>query len=165
MTMTVDELSRRTGVAANTIRYYTRIGLLRPDRHPANGYRLFDEADVKRLVFIGKAKRLGISLSEIRSLIRTAEGGGSTCALVRTIVAERAVEVRRQIADLEALHHDMNVALVAWKELPDGPHGNGSICPLIEAFVPTRSAGRPHGLNRSTRVSSALVTSTAEAVD
>jgi MerR family transcriptional regulator, Zn(II)-responsive regulator of zntA len=157
MSMTVDDLSRRTGVTANTIRYYTRIGLLRPHRHPANGYRLFDETDFKLLLFIGKAKRLGLSLSEIQGLIRTAEAGGPTCAMARTIVAQRALEVRRQIADLEALHHDMNVALGAWESQSDDARGDGSICPLIEAFVPTRPGAAHRDGNQSTKVSSRLV--------
>ena len=45
MTMRVEDLSRRTGIAGNTIRYYTRIGLLRPRRQSSNGYRLFSEND------------------------------------------------------------------------------------------------------------------------
>jgi MerR family transcriptional regulator, Zn(II)-responsive regulator of zntA len=160
MSMTVEDLSRRTGVPANTIRYYTRISLLEPGRHPSNGYRLFCEADIKRLVFIGKAKWLGLSLSEIRNLIHTAEAGGSACALARTIVARRAVEVRRQIADLEALHTEMKAALGVWETLPDGPRDAHSICPIIESVVPAhRDRGHRAG------VSSPLVGAVLEAVD
>ena len=135
MAMTVDDLSRRCGVAANTIRYYTRIGLLRPARHPSNGYRLFGETDVKQLAFIGRAKRLGLSLAEIRGLIRIAEAGGSPCAQARSIVARREAEIRDKIAELEAMHVHMKAALEAWKTLPDVPKDHSVICPIIESVV------------------------------
>ena len=142
MAMTVDDLSRRSGVPANTIRYYARIGLLRPGRHPSNGYRLFGENDYRQLVFIGKAKRLGLSLSQIRRIIGVAESGGSTCALARAIVERRADEVRRQIADLEALYDEMRAALDAWQSLPETPRGDYAICPIIEAVVPAPRQAR-----------------------
>jgi DNA-binding transcriptional MerR regulator len=142
MAMTVDDLSRRTGVSTTTIRYYTRIGLLRPHRHPANRYRLFGEADVRRLAFVGKAKLLGLSLAEIREVIRMAEDGDRPCAHVRTIVARRAEQVRLEIESLRALHQDMAAALRQWETMPDVPHNGHSICPIIEGLVLERGAGQ-----------------------
>jgi MerR family Zn(II)-responsive transcriptional regulator of zntA len=142
MPMTVEDLSRRSGVSANTIRYYTRIGLLEPNRHPENGYRLFREADVTRLEFVGKAKVLGLSLSDILELIRTAERGGSACSLARALVARRAEEVRHKIAALQELHADMSVAISLWETIPNGPRDGRSICPLIESVVPAIPAAR-----------------------
>ncbi len=145
MTMTVEELSRRTGVVANTIRYYTRIGLLRPRRHPSNSYRLYGDRDLKRLSFIGHAKWLGLSLAEIRGLIQTAEAGGSTSGTARKIVAQRAADVSRQIAGLMELERELTAALVAWNDQPDLPQSVDSICPLIELYVPTRRTERALG--------------------
>lgn len=39
--MTVNELAKAAGVEPNGLRYYARIGLLRPKRHPENGDKLF----------------------------------------------------------------------------------------------------------------------------
>ena len=41
--MRVTELARAGGVTAETVRHYTREGLLRPQRDPRNGYQLYDE--------------------------------------------------------------------------------------------------------------------------
>jgi MerR family transcriptional regulator, Zn(II)-responsive regulator of zntA len=136
MPMKVEDLSRRTGVARNTIRYYARIGLLRPERQTSNGYRLFDETDVRRLGFIVKAKWLGLSLSQIQEIFRTAEKGESPCALSRAFVARRVVEVRNSIEALSRMQSQLERALRTWEHVPDGPHNASSICPLIESVVP-----------------------------
>lgn len=136
MAMRVEELSRRTGVAGNTIRYYTRIGLLQPRRHESNGYRLFVEADVRRLHFVVEAKALGLSLAQIREIMRNAEEGESPCELARTYVARKVVEVRSNIDALSKLQAKMELALRSWEHLPDGPPDDCPICPLIEAVVP-----------------------------
>ena len=63
--ITVKALSKHSGVSEHAVRYYSRIGLLKPSRNPDNGYRLFDRTDVTRLRFIRHAQNLGFSLSEI----------------------------------------------------------------------------------------------------
>lgn len=130
--MTVDELARRSGVAANTIRYYTRIGLLRPDRDPGNGYRLFEEADLRRLEFVNKAKQLGFSLSEIRKIIDTAEQGRSPCQFARATIERRIAETRRRIERLSVLQRNMECAVATWADIPDCAPGSTSFCHLIE---------------------------------
>ncbi len=134
MAMTVEELSRRTNVSANTVRYYTRIGLLEPGRHPANGYRLYDHGDVTRLRFIVKAKWLGLSLSEIRRLIECSEQGESSCKLARRIIERRIVENRHRIDALRTLQLNMESALAIWEEAHELEPTGRSICYFIESI-------------------------------
>jgi DNA-binding transcriptional MerR regulator len=62
------------------LRYYEEIGLLAPERSDA-GYRIYDRRDEERLRFIGRAKRLGLSLEEIGSLVAVWAGScGCGCA-------------------------------------------------------------------------------------
>ena len=132
MPMTVEELSRRSGVAANTVRYYTRIELLNPQRHPLNGYRLFNEGDLRQLTFIVVAKQLGFSLSEIRRLIETSRRGGATGVLARRMVEQRVVEIRSQIDALRDLQARMEAALTVWDRVPDHTTDRDSICAVVE---------------------------------
>jgi DNA-binding transcriptional MerR regulator len=65
----IGELVRATGFPSSTLRYYERVGLLEPAGRSAGGYRLYDEAAVERLAFIGRAKRLGLDLDAVRDLV------------------------------------------------------------------------------------------------
>ena len=66
--VTIGRLAELAGVHVETIRYYERRGLLAEPPRTAAGYRRYDEADVWRLEFIGRAKRLGFTLAEITEL-------------------------------------------------------------------------------------------------
>lgn len=57
--LTVIELANRSGATPHAVRYYTRLGLLRPKRNPDNGYRLYQPREIIWLRFIQQAKRLG----------------------------------------------------------------------------------------------------------
>jgi len=41
--MTVSDLAKKSGATPDAVRYYTRMGLLRPERDPINRYRLYDQ--------------------------------------------------------------------------------------------------------------------------
>lgn len=132
--MKVSELARQAGVTAETVRHYTREGLLHPERHPDNGYQLFDQSDLARLRFIQRARTLGFSVIEIREILEHADQGDSPCPMVRDLLAQRLPEIRARIAELEALAARMEQALDAWAEMPDGTPNGHSLCRLIESF-------------------------------
>ena len=81
--MKVSELARQAGVTAETVRHYTREGLLHPQRHPDNGYQLFGQHDLERLRFIQRARTLGFSVVEIRDILDHADHGDSPCPMVQ----------------------------------------------------------------------------------
>ena len=67
-TVTIGRLAELAGVHVETIRYYERRGLLAEPTRSTAGYRLYDDADLWRLEFIARAKRLGFTLAEITEL-------------------------------------------------------------------------------------------------
>ncbi|WP_447556606.1 MerR family transcriptional regulator [Vreelandella sp. EE22] len=135
--MKVSELARLGGVTAETVRHYSREGLLRPARHPDNGYQLFNEQDLERLGFIQRSRTLGFSLAEIRDILAHADQGDSPCPLVRDLLASRLPQVRARIEELEALAKRMEQALASWQTMPDATPTGHSICRLIESFPET----------------------------
>lgn len=66
--MKVNELSKRTGIHLETIRYYEKQGILPEPKRQANGYRSYDEESVTQLIFIKNCRRLGFSLEDIKQL-------------------------------------------------------------------------------------------------
>ncbi|WP_163577905.1 MerR family transcriptional regulator [Halomonas faecis] len=132
--MKVSELARHAGVTAETVRHYTREGLLSPDREPSNGYHRYDETDLERLRFIQRARTLGFSVAEVRDILVHADHGDSPCPMVRDLLAARLPEIHRRIAELQALAARMEQALDAWADMPDGTPDGHSLCRLIESF-------------------------------
>ena len=64
----IGELARLAEVSTRTIRYYEETGLLDTARRFSGGRRAFNSDALERLRFIGRLKRLGLSLEEIRHL-------------------------------------------------------------------------------------------------
>jgi DNA-binding transcriptional MerR regulator len=101
----ISEVAERTGVPATTLRYYEEIGLIGPAVRSANGYRNYDERDLDRLAVISRAKKLEISLEDVRDLVAAWESDecGTVQHRLGGIVAIRLQETRERIAELTAL--------------------------------------------------------------
>jgi len=147
--MTVTELANRSGATSHAIRFYTRMGLLTPERNPANGYRLYDYREIGWLQFILQAKRLGYTLNEILNIKHNLEQGKPTCKRVREILLHHIDDNRQQLTELLALQGRMEQALEQWSHLPDGVSDGHSYCHLIESFVEEDSgaSGNNYSLN------------------
>lgn len=100
--MTIGELAERTGFTPKAIRFYERIALLPPAARKPSGYRFYGTGDVARLDFIAKAKRLGLSLEEIRGILALRDAGMEPCVHVVVVLDEHLAHVDRTITDLEA---------------------------------------------------------------
>lgn len=130
--MKVSDLARAADVSADTVRYYTREGLLHPRRDPGNGYQRYAEADLQRLRFARKARQLGFSLKEITAILRDADRERSPCPRVRDLFAQKLAEVERQLEELTALRDRMRAATRQWESMPNGTPDGHTICRLIE---------------------------------
>jgi DNA-binding transcriptional MerR regulator len=81
----IGELSRRTGVNIETIRYYERIRMLTAPPRTASGRRVYGAQDVRILAFIRRARELGFPLEDIRTLLGLGAPGQASCGEVRDI--------------------------------------------------------------------------------
>ena len=131
--MQVHELAARAAVAPHVVRYYARLGLLRPARDPRNKYKHFSQADLQRLAFIRKAKRLGFALGEVRMVLEMSRKGKTPCPLVREVMRRRVADNAHDLAEVTALQERMESALRKWRRMPDGVPDGRAICRLIEA--------------------------------
>lgn len=129
--MNVGEAARRCGLPVKTLRYYEEIGLVVPGRQD-NGYRAYAEADVYKLQFLQRARSLGFSIDDCRSLLSLYEDTSRASADVKAIAQARLADIRRKIEELESLHATLS-DLVKACHGDDRPH-----CPILEDL-----AGRP----------------------
>ena len=67
--MTVNEVSKLTGVSIRALQYYDKIGLLHPAEYTEAGYRLYDNPTLERLQQIFLFRWLEFSLRKIQSIL------------------------------------------------------------------------------------------------
>lgn len=94
------ELARRTGVNLETIRYFERTGIIPEPPRTEGGHRVYDETHVRTLGFVRRAKSLGFTPDEVRTIIELGGPEKAPCAEVREIAAHHLQQVRSKIADL-----------------------------------------------------------------
>lgn len=134
MMMTVNELARKADVTTDTVRHYVRIGLLQPERHPDNGYKLFNPADVQRLRFIHQARQLGYSLKEIKAIFFECQQVDTVCPKARKILRRRMKDNRAKLREMNKLQRKLEKEVALWeKKFPDGAPDSDSVWRLIES--------------------------------
>lgn len=105
----IGKVAARAGVTPDTVRYYERRGLIRPLARSGGGYRLYSETELGRLIFIRRARRLGLSLREVRDLLEVAEHGD--CQTLRRRLAEllrqKLAECQAKLAELQAFKAEL----------------------------------------------------------
>ncbi len=102
--MTIGDISQVYGLSLRALRFYEERGLLEPTRRGVT--RLYDPRARARLELILKGKQLGFTLTEIRGMIETAEGGAGAESL-----ALAPGQVLEQITMLEKQRRDLDVAI------------------------------------------------------
>jgi DNA-binding transcriptional MerR regulator len=108
--MLIGELAERAGTSTRTLRYYEAQGLVRP-RRDANGYRQYDDAELRVVHEIRSLLAVGFGLDDIKPFVACLRAGnesGHVCpdsvAVLRRKLAEvdgyltRLVDVRRQLS-------------------------------------------------------------------
>ncbi len=102
-TFSIGELAKRAGVNIQTIRFYEREGVLRPTAKRHSGYRIYNEASLKKLRFIRHAKELGFSLKEINELLNLKIKSVPRCEKVRGKAQTKLIEIQDKIVHLRRL--------------------------------------------------------------
>lgn len=98
---TVQDLVKISGLSAHTIRYYCKIGLLGDTKRDNRNFRLFDDADVKRLMTIQFMKKLHLSLEEIKEYVDILVSEDVIIERRNAMVKKHEAEIEQQIEDLQ----------------------------------------------------------------
>jgi len=129
MSLTIGDAASRSGVPAKTIRYYEEIGLIRPAERGANHYRSYSEADVAMLRFVGRARRLGFSVQELKQLVALYRDRGRASADVKAIAVQHIARIDRKLAELQTVR-------AALSDLAERCHGDARPdCPILEELA------------------------------
>ena len=122
--MNIGNVALRSGLPAKTIRYYEEIGLIRP-RRSANGYRDFDETDLHKLAFLGRARALGFSIEDCRTLLGLYEDESRASAQVKALAEDHLRAIDEKIAQLKSMRETL-------AHLVEACHGDDRPdCPIL----------------------------------
>lgn len=123
------ELATLSGVNIENIRYFERIGLIPKAARMASRHRRFDAEHLRRLIFIRRARDMGFSQDEVRTLIALSDGRPNSCAGVKAVAEANLRVIRDRIARLKRLERLLaeTSAKCAGNKAP--------ACPLIEVLL------------------------------
>src|SRR5512138_2188062 len=118
----IGEVAARSGLSRKALRLYEARGILSPSRREPSGYRRYPADVLRLLTFVGQARRLGLTLSEIKHIVALRRAGAAPCSHIRALLEQKA-------ADLEGMLAGVRSMLNSW-----GANGrHAAICPNIEA--------------------------------
>ena len=124
--MNISKAAGAAGLPVKTVRYYADIGLVAPAGRTASGYRDYDDAAVRKLAFVRRAREFGFTIEECRDLLGLYEDRGRSSADVKRIAAKRLEEIEAKQRALQALHDELS-------ELVCACHGDDRPdCPILE---------------------------------
>jgi MerR family transcriptional regulator, copper efflux regulator len=140
MTHTVGAAAKAVGVSAKAIRIWEAKGLLPLAGRTEAGYRLFTDDDIEILRFILRAKTLGLTLPEIKSILDLHRQGTAPCEQVTALLDAHIREIDKAVAELRALRVTLSAALQNARQ--DQHRGRAAtVCRIIERS--TDVAGTP----------------------
>ena len=121
----IGDVTRLTGLSADTLRYYEKIRLLRPVSCSASGIRTYDDRDLSGLRFIQRAKAMNFSLEQISRLLEMREDPQHARVEVRELTHQKLQEVESHIRELETLRKELTLLINLCRGAEAG-------CPIIE---------------------------------
>lgn len=122
--MNIGEVAEAAGLPAKTIRYYEDIGLITPLRE-ANGYRRFTDAHLHKLAFLARARGLGFSIEQCRTLLALYEDRARASADVKALAETHLAEIDAKMSELA----EMRRVLAELVEACAGDHRPD--CPIL----------------------------------
>ena len=128
--MKIGDLARATGTKVETIRFYEAEGLISPPARSSGNYRIYEQAHLARLSFIRRARDLGFTLDQVRTLLRLADDRDAPCAEVDAITTAHVTEIDRKLTDLQALRGELV------RRLDSCAGSTIADCRIIEALSP-----------------------------
>jgi DNA-binding transcriptional MerR regulator len=127
--MQIGTVGKKVGLSVDAIRFYERNALLPRPPRTQGGFRRYGESDVERLGFIRRVQNLGFTLREVRDLLELRQSRLQACAPVRLRLEQKLADMRKKLADLQKLEHELRLALHSCKK---EMRKRSTRCPLLK---------------------------------
>ena len=126
--MNIGKASKLSGLTLKAVRYYDNIGLVKPQKNTFTGYREYNEEDVLKLKFVGKARKFNFSIDECRELLSLYENKRRPSKDVKKLTLEKISQIDEKLKQLQNLKDELSY-------LADNCHGDDRPnCPILDAL-------------------------------
>jgi DNA-binding transcriptional MerR regulator len=126
----IGQVAVQSQVPIKTIRYYEELGLLQSSGRTEGKFRLFTPDTIKRITFIKRLQKLGLSLQEIADILEVHDRGLAPCSEIKQQLEDQILEIDLRIAELMTLRGEINELLDDWP--PIAKATTVEICPIIQ---------------------------------
>lgn len=127
--MTIGQVAKQTGISTDAIRLYERNGLLKEPERTRSGYRCYRQADIRRIVFIKRAKAMGFTLKEIKELLSIQRTSKHTCDDVKEQATIKLKNVHYKIHELKHMEEALQTLIQCCED-----HTEDQECPILDAL-------------------------------
>jgi len=124
--MNISAASKAAGLPVKTVRYYADIGLVEAPSRSDAGYRSYDDAAVRKLVFARRSREFGFSIEECRELLGLYQDQDRTSSEVKRIASRRLQEIEVKQRELQSLHDELSHLVKSCRG------DNMPVCPIID---------------------------------
>lgn len=123
--MTIAEVAAATGTSAHTLRYYERIGLIRPVSRARSGHRRYGPDDVRWVEFLRKLQATGMPIRRMLAYAALVRRGDTTISERRALLEAHRDEVAAKIAEQQAHLEVIERKVRMYEELERGARKRG----------------------------------------
>ena len=126
--MNIGKASKLSELTVKAVRYYDNIGLVKPHQNISSGYREYNDEDVLKLKFVGKARKFNFSIDECRELLSLYENKSRPSKDVKKLTLEKISQIDEKLKQLQNLKDELTY-------LADNCHGDDRPnCPILDAL-------------------------------
>jgi len=114
--MRISEVSERSGISKDTLRYYERIGLIPPVNRNDNGIRDYSEIDVRRVEFIKCMRSVGLPIETVSEYFKLVQQGDQTIEARKEILIEQRAQLVTQMKEMQATLDMLNYKIDVYEK-------------------------------------------------
>ncbi len=113
----IGQVSKKSGMSIDTIRYYEKEGLLKRPSRSEGGFRLYPQETVEQLVFIRRAQEMGLTLKEVKEIMCCGDKGLEPCCdLTINLFSKKIKEFEKRVKELNRMKRKLKTVLGGWVE-------------------------------------------------
>jgi NAD(P)-dependent dehydrogenase (short-subunit alcohol dehydrogenase family)/DNA-binding transcriptional MerR regulator len=142
--LTIAQAAARAGLPESTLRYWERIGLVRPiERDGSSGHRRYRAEDVATLETLGNLRAVGLGLADMRAYLAGARRGDEAAGEQRALFEAHARRLADEVAALELRRHYLDLKVQYWSAREAGDLDKAAV--LADQLGPVIRRMNPKG--------------------